>query len=66
LADRELGTSDTANDRPLTFVLDGLGHDVGKVLHRGEGDTVIVASIQYEGSAFVEVDLGLKSMEMLG
>lgn len=45
LPDREFGTSDTANNRPLTFILDGSGYDVGEVLHHGEGDTVIVASI---------------------
>ena len=44
-SDREFGAFDTADNRPLAFILDGLSYDVGKVLRRGEGDPVIVAAI---------------------
>jgi hypothetical protein len=66
LSDRKLGASDTADDRPLAFILDGSGYDAGKVLRRGEGDTVIVAAVQREGSAFVEVNLGFEGAEVFG
>lgn len=66
LSDRELGTSDTANNRPFVFILDGPGHNIGEVLHCGEGDTVIIASLKRESSAFVEVDLGFKSTKVFG
>lgn len=65
MPDRELGTSDAANNRPFTFILDSSGYNIGEVLCRREGNTVIIAAVERKGSAFVEVDLGFKGAEVL-
>jgi hypothetical protein len=63
---RELGTFDAAKNRPLAVILDGSGDNVREVLHRSERDTVIVTSIQREGSAFIEINLSFKRAEVFG
>ncbi len=45
LTDREFGPFNATDNRPLAFKFDSSGYDVGEILYRGEGDTVIITAI---------------------
>ncbi|KAF4506493.1 hypothetical protein G6O67_006574 [Ophiocordyceps sinensis] len=66
LPNRDVATPDATDDGPLAMVLDGSGHHVGEVLHRGERDGVVRAAFCHEHSAIVKVDGSLDGGNVLG
>jgi hypothetical protein len=55
LPDGSVGSSDTANNRPLALKVDRSRDHVGEILHGGESDTVVFTTIQHKSSTVIEV-----------
>lgn len=56
----ELTSFDTTGHWPFALIFNSLDHNIREILHRSECNLHILASVWHNGSAILEVELGLE------
>ena len=64
LRDGDIGALDAPNHRPLALKVDGSGYHIGDILYSCENQTIVVTTIQQNGSALRKIKWSFNRVHM--
>jgi hypothetical protein len=66
LPDGDICASDSTHSGPFALILDGLDHDIRKILQGGKRDNITQSLLSHKRAAIVKVELCLEGTKVLG